>query len=37
MEKELGGSQDINQVKEKLKKNLSSVFGMDLVENKRSF
>jgi lipoyl(octanoyl) transferase len=37
LEKELGGSQDINQVKENLKKNLSSVFGMGLVENKRSF
>ena len=33
MEKELGSKQDINEVKEKLKTNLSSVFGMELKNN----
>ncbi len=33
MEKELGSSQDIDQVKEKLKNNLSSVFSMELEDN----
>ncbi len=33
MEKELGAAININEVKEKLKKNMASVFGMNLIEN----
>lgn len=33
MEKELGAAMNINEVKEKLKKNMASVFGMNLIEN----
>ncbi len=35
MEKELGQKQDINLIKEKLKINLSGVFGMKLIQNQK--